>query len=146
MMVFHHSNGLLLPVMVDSVSANMPNCLMPNLEPVRDRCWEVGTNRPLLSVTRRIGPPVRPSASRGRCALLRKTQHLKATATVTSKTVDPRTMMTIYTQRGRPVWSKRFVMKNDDMVKRRRAALDQTICAVRQTDENQRIDGCTRYF
>ena len=37
-MVFHHSNGLFLPVMVDSLSASIPNCLMPNFEPVRERC------------------------------------------------------------------------------------------------------------
>lgn len=36
--VFHHSKGLLRPVRVDSLSASSPNCLIPNLEPVRDRC------------------------------------------------------------------------------------------------------------
>jgi hypothetical protein len=38
MIVLHHSKGLLRPVIVDSLSASTPNCLVPNFEPVRERC------------------------------------------------------------------------------------------------------------
>lgn len=117
-MVFHHSKGLLLPVMADSLSASMPNCLIPNTEPVKDRCCDVGTTRPLLKVTRRIGPPVRPSYSR-RCLAFRRTnQHRRRKATVPSTMTEPTTIRTMYTQRGRPVFSKRVGMKTDDVRKR----------------------------
>lgn len=35
---FHHSNGLRRPVIVDSLSASSPNCRIPNLDPVKERC------------------------------------------------------------------------------------------------------------
>lgn len=114
MMVFHHSKGLFLPVMIESLSASMPNCLTPKRDPVRERCCDVGTTRPLLKVTRRVGVTFRPSrAPPADFSFRRRNQHRERATAMAKIKIEPTTMRTIDTQSGHLVLP-RAVIKRDD--------------------------------